>query len=174
MYSYIHISDNAKLKGKSQEIKHVVAAPGMCNLIKFIYIFNIWIHNYVHIISGLSGLVSHPGVEVPESQEYHPEELNKKALAIIERVRQKLTGKFIQPFIHPILQFLFIVHPSVHHLFAHPSICLLISYRASFPAGNDFHHEKMINVERQVQLLIEQASSHENLCQCYIGWCPFW
>lgn len=98
------LDDNAKLKGKSQEIKHVVAAPG---------------------------LVSHPGVEVPESQEYHPEELNKKALAIIERVRQKLTG-------------------------------------------NDFHHEKMINVERQVQLLIEQASSHENLCQCYIGWCPFW
>ena len=67
-------------------------------IIKFIYIFNIcvqWIHNYVHIISGLSGLVSHPGVEVPESQEYHPEELNKKALAIIERVRQKLTGKFM-------------------------------------------------------------------------------
>ena len=32
----------------------------------------------------------------------------------------------------------------------------------------------MINVERQVQLLIEQATSHENLCQCYIGWCPFW
>lgn len=40
--------------------------------------------------------------------------------------------------------------------------------------GNDFRHEKMINVERQVQLLIEQATSHENLCQCYIGWCPFW
>ena len=32
------------------------------------------------------------GVEVPVSQQYHPEELSKKALVIIERVRQKLTG----------------------------------------------------------------------------------
>lgn len=26
----------------------------------------------------------------------------------------------------------------------------------------------------QVQRLINQALSHENLCQSYIGWCPFW
>ncbi|KAF6257914.1 hypothetical protein COO60DRAFT_1271051, partial [Scenedesmus sp. NREL 46B-D3] len=25
----------------------------------------------------------------------------------------------------------------------------------------------------QVQRLIAQAISHENLCQSYIGWCPF-
>jgi FKBP12-rapamycin complex-associated protein len=81
--------------------------------------------------STTGGLFPSPGVDVPQSQQYHPEELNRKALAIIERVRQKLTG-------------------------------------------NDFRHEKMITVERQVQLLIEQATSHENLCQCYIGWCPFW
>ena len=56
-----------------------------------------------------------------------PEELNKKALQIIQRVRDKLTG-------------------------------------------NDFPHEKGIDVCRQVQLLISQATSHENLCQCYIGW----
>ena len=41
-------------------------------------------------------------------------------------------------------------------------------------SGNDFAHEKSLDVDRQVQLLIEQATSHENLCQCYIGWCPFW
>ena len=40
--------------------------------------------------------------------------------------------------------------------------------------GNDFPHEKTLDVDKQVQLLIEQATSHENLCQCYIGWCPFW
>jgi phosphatidylinositol kinase/protein kinase (PI-3 family) len=28
------------------------------------------------------------------------------------------------------------------------------------------------NVEAQVQRLILQATSHENLCQSYIGWCP--
>ena len=38
------------------------------------------------------GIFPQPGVDVPESQQYHPEELNRKALAIIERVRQKLTG----------------------------------------------------------------------------------
>uniref|UniRef100_A0A914V7K0 FATC domain-containing protein n=1 Tax=Plectus sambesii TaxID=2011161 RepID=A0A914V7K0_9BILA len=30
------------------------------------------------------------------------------------------------------------------------------------------------SVSDQVRKLIEQATSHENLCQCYIGWCPFW
>ena len=46
-------------------------------------------------------------------------------------------------------------------------------YRVSYgspSAGNDFPHEKGIDVCRQVQLLINQATSHENLCQCYIGW----
>ena len=27
---------------------------------------------------------------------------------------------------------------------------------------------------RRVERLIAQATSHENLCQCYIGWCAFW
>jgi hypothetical protein len=30
------------------------------------------------------------------------------------------------------------------------------------------------SVPAQVQRLIAQAMSHENLCQSYIGWCPFW
>jgi serine/threonine-protein kinase mTOR len=29
-------------------------------------------------------------------------------------------------------------------------------------------------VESQVSRLIVMATSHENLCQSYIGWCPFW
>jgi FKBP12-rapamycin complex-associated protein len=29
------------------------------------------------------------------------------------------------------------------------------------------------SVPAQVQRLIAQAISHENLCQSYIGWCPF-
>ncbi len=31
-----------------------------------------------------------------------------------------------------------------------------------------------LNVPQQVEKLIRQATSHVNLCQCYIGWCPFW
>ncbi|XP_076064565.1 serine/threonine-protein kinase Tor isoform X2 [Oratosquilla oratoria] len=59
------------------------------------------------------------------------EALNKKAVAIVNRVRDKLTGR-------------------------------------------DFNHEGPLDVHLQVELLIAQATSHESLCQCYIGWCPFW
>lgn len=59
------------------------------------------------------------------------EALNKKAVAIVHRVRDKLTGR-------------------------------------------DFCTEEPLDVHKQVELLIAQATSHENLCQCYIGWCPFW
>ncbi|KPJ18652.1 Serine/threonine-protein kinase mTOR [Papilio machaon] len=60
--------------------------------------------------------------------------LNKRALVIVNRVRDKLTGR-------------------------------------------DFTHIddlSCISVQKQVELLIQQATSNENLCQCYVGWCPFW
>jgi FKBP12-rapamycin complex-associated protein len=40
--------------------------------------------------------------------------------------------------------------------------------------GKDFGEHVTLDVQSQVQRLVEQATSHENLCQCYIGWCPFW
>lgn len=40
--------------------------------------------------------------------------------------------------------------------------------------GNDFNTTDEISVQRQVDLLVQQATNNENLCQCYIGWCPFW
>lgn len=40
--------------------------------------------------------------------------------------------------------------------------------------GRDFKPEEELNVERQVAKLIGQATSVENLCQHYIGWCSFW
>ncbi|KAJ0174518.1 hypothetical protein K1T71_009626 [Dendrolimus kikuchii] len=58
--------------------------------------------------------------------------LNKRALAIVNRVRDKLTGR-------------------------------------DFP-----HIGEKVSVQNQVDLLIQQATSNENLCQCYVGWCPFW
>lgn len=36
--------------------------------------------------------------------------------------------------------------------------------------GRDFSHDDTLDVPTQVELLIKQATSHENLCQCYIGW----
>ena len=62
---------------------------------------------------------------------HEPEALNKKAVFIINRVRDKLTG-------------------------------------------NDFTNRGVLDVKTQVELLIDQATSYENLCQGYIGWCPFW
>lgn len=40
--------------------------------------------------------------------------------------------------------------------------------------GNDFNTTEAITVSEQVDLLVLQATNNENLCQCYIGWCPFW
>jgi len=40
--------------------------------------------------------------------------------------------------------------------------------------GKDFGDGEPLNVPQQVEKLIRQATSHANLSQCYIGWCPFW
>ncbi|KAJ3128378.1 phosphatidylinositol kinase- protein kinase tor1 [Nowakowskiella sp. JEL0407] len=40
--------------------------------------------------------------------------------------------------------------------------------------GRDFKLEKQLNVEQQVEKLIAEARDNEKLCQCYVGWCPFW
>ena len=58
-----------------------------------------------------------------------PEILNKRALAIVSRLRDKLTGK-------------------------------------DFPNET----EETLSIQRQVELHLQQATSHEDLCQCYIDW----
>jgi hypothetical protein len=43
--------------------------------------------------------------------------------------------------------------------------------------GRDFYDEgetEALDVPKQVDRLIDEATSTFNLCQCYIGWCPFW
>lgn len=62
----------------------------------------------------------------------HEEALNEKALKVIRRVQDKLTG-------------------------------------------NDFGGDtEPTDVTDQVQRLIVQATSSENLCQLFVGWCAFW
>ena len=88
-----------------------------------------------------NGVVIAGGLKIVNSVHYHThhldqhlmnEGLNSKAVAVITRVRDKLTGR-------------------------------------------DFDSQsKPLAVLPQVDRLIKQATSHENLCQCYIGWCPFW
>ena len=40
--------------------------------------------------------------------------------------------------------------------------------------GTDFNKKEELKIYEQVQRLIRQATSHENLSQSYLGWCPFW
>lgn len=40
--------------------------------------------------------------------------------------------------------------------------------------GNDFPRSQELSIPDQVDKLIQQATSVENLCQHYIGWCSFW
>ena len=40
--------------------------------------------------------------------------------------------------------------------------------------GKDFGNTSPIDEITQVDLLIKQATSSENLCQCFIGWCAWW
>lgn len=85
------------------------------------------------LLESLSINASKKGIASPDGvmDGSQPESVNKKAVLIITRVRDKLTG-------------------------------------------NDFPTEDTLTVPKQVDLLIQQATSNENLCQCYIGWCPFW
>ncbi|GBE86637.1 Serine/threonine-protein kinase tor2 [Sparassis crispa] len=40
--------------------------------------------------------------------------------------------------------------------------------------GRDFNPDVVLSVPAQVDKLIIQATSLENLCQCFSGWCAFW
>ena len=132
-----------------------------------------------------------------------PEALNKKAIQIINRVRDKLTGEtcctnnldivvhkllLIQSFdpLYCTLKEPYYTHIPVHFcmqcLYFECLHSLLFKNRLNFqvkfqcvdeslfPAGRDFSHDETLDVPTQVELLIKQATSHENLCQCYIGW----
>ena len=83
-----------------------------------------------------------PGGSVVE-----PEALNKKALDIVQRVRDKLTGRDFSKEVYSLVK---------------EGNLMVLCFQESLEVGE------------QVELLISQARSHENLCQCYIGWCPFW
>ena len=41
-------------------------------------------------------------------------------------------------------------------------------------SGTDFSPEIVFDIKKQVERLINEAVSYENLAQSYLGWCPFW
>ena len=50
----------------------------------------------------------------------------------------------------------------------------IISRVSNKLSGRDFKTKDPLKPAAQVEKLTEEAVSLENLCQCYIGWCPFW
>ncbi|KAL3747797.1 hypothetical protein ACJRO7_016586 [Eucalyptus globulus] len=84
------------------------------------------------------------------------EVLNKQAVAVMARMKDKLTGRdFSNSSFSSI---------SNQHTLNH---CNLTS-------GDSHEVDHGLSVKHQVRKLIAQATSHENLCQNYLGWCPFW
>ncbi|KAG0343766.1 phosphatidylinositol kinase- protein kinase tor1 [Podila humilis] len=65
------------------------------------------------------------------SEDLQPEQLNQRAVTVLNRITNKLTGR-------------------------------------------DFNPDQTLDVRSQVEKLILQATSTENLCQCWVGYCAFW
>lgn len=57
---------------------------------------------------------------------------------------------------------------------SNPRAVAVITRVSNKLTGRDFKRDEVLGVEEQVEKLIVQARSVENLCQCYAGWCSFW
>ncbi|KAK8942075.1 Serine/threonine-protein kinase TOR [Platanthera guangdongensis] len=82
--------------------------------------------------------------------------LNERAVAVMARMSNKLTGRDFS---------------SVSSI---PGPGNSNAENGNFYTGDTREAEHGLSVKLQVQKLIIQAMSHENLCQNYVGWCPFW
>ncbi|CAL0314575.1 unnamed protein product [Lupinus luteus] len=84
------------------------------------------------------------------------EVLNERAVVVMARMSNKLTGRDFSTSSVP--------NSSLQHAVDHSSLV----------SGDTREVDHALSVKLQVQKLIGQATSHENLCQNYVGWCPFW
>ncbi|XP_057821315.1 serine/threonine-protein kinase TOR isoform X2 [Cryptomeria japonica] len=87
------------------------------------------------------------------------EVLNERAVVVMTRMRNKLTGRDF---------------PSGTTGSVPINAALYSVDRSGLGIGDTREAEPGLTVKFQVQKLIAQATLHENLCQSYIGWCPFW
>ncbi|KAI4295808.1 hypothetical protein L6164_035812 [Bauhinia variegata] len=85
------------------------------------------------------------------------EVLNERAVVVMARMSNKLTGRDFSTCSS-------VSTSSIQHTVDHSSLI----------SGETREVDHGLSVKLQVQKLILQASSHENLCQNYVGWCPFW
>ncbi|XP_051146490.1 serine/threonine-protein kinase TOR isoform X2 [Andrographis paniculata] len=85
------------------------------------------------------------------------EVLNERAVVVMARMGNKLTGRDFSTSSS-------LPSSSLPHVVDHSTLI----------SGDTREAEHGLSVKLQVQKLILQATSHENLCQNYVGWCPFW
>ncbi|XP_068316986.1 serine/threonine-protein kinase TOR-like [Pyrus communis] len=85
------------------------------------------------------------------------EVLNELAVVVMARMKSKLTGRDFSASSS-------VSSSSIQHAID-PSTLI---------SGDSREVDHSLSVKQQVQKLIIQASSSENLCQNYVGWCPFW
>lgn len=83
-----------------------------------------------------------------------PEALNSGAISVINRVSSKLTGKDFRDM--------------------KPGRWKRTIGLDNFNENSSKNEEWPLSVKSQVDRLIEEATSVQNLCQSYVGWCPFW
>ncbi|CAM6130085.1 unnamed protein product [Calypogeia fissa] len=116
--------------------------------------------------SSTSNVPSPPGRVARERELLHAvgqfgdanEVLIERALAVMHRMSNKLTGRDFGP-----------------STSAGGIASLAGSHILDRSLVGDVHDgEPGLTVKVQVQKLIAQARSPENLCQSYVGWCPFW
>eukprot|EP00897_Mesotaenium_endlicherianum_P005918 jgi/Mesen1/5354/ME000267S04502 len=88
------------------------------------------------------------------------EVLNERAVAVMTRMSNKLTGRDF--------------HPAGAVPMPVGGGAALVGGLPQYPGERMDNVEPGLSVKTQVFKLIGQATSHENLCQSYIGWCPFW
>jgi len=92
------------------------------------------------------------------------EVLNDRAVSVMRRMSHKLTGRDGAPGSAASA-----ATSANNNKTAHP-----VSPTQSNKTHEDVENSVPDKVEAQVQRLILAATSHENLCESYIGWCPFW
>ncbi|KAK1369657.1 Serine/threonine-protein kinase TOR [Heracleum sosnowskyi] len=85
------------------------------------------------------------------------EVLNERAVVVMARMSHKLTGRDF----------------STSSLASASSIPHTLDH-SNLISGDIHEVDHGLSVKLQVQKLILQATSSENLCQNYVGWCPFW
>ncbi|XP_060963921.1 serine/threonine-protein kinase TOR isoform X1 [Cannabis sativa] len=86
------------------------------------------------------------------------EVLNERAVVVMARMSNKLTGRDFS---------------TCSSVSSTNAVQLSVDHNTLI-SGDTREVEHGLSVKLQVQKLIIQATSHENLCQNYVGWCPFW